>query len=96
METGSLRLRPVILTTLTTVVGILPTAYGIGGKDPFLVPMALAFGWGLLFSTALILIIVPVLYKIGYETKRNLKNRHRLYNETKTIIKHRYEKIKHK
>ncbi|WML95495.1 efflux RND transporter permease subunit [Leptospira interrogans] len=63
VETGLLRLRPVVLTTVTTVLGLLPTAYGIGGKDPFLVPMALAFGWGLAFSSFLTLVVVPVLYK---------------------------------
>ena len=64
LETGCVRLRPVILTTVTTVLGILPTAYGIGGADQFLMPMALAIGWGLAFATFLTLIIVPVLYKV--------------------------------
>ncbi|MCB1139679.1 MAG: efflux RND transporter permease subunit [Leptospiraceae bacterium] len=64
MEAGSMRLRAVFLTTITTVLGLLPTAYGIGGEDPFIVPMALSFAWGLLFSTAITLILVPVLYTI--------------------------------
>ena len=64
LEATSMRLRPVLLTTFTTVGGLLPTAYGLGGYDPFLVPMALSFAWGLLFSTALILGFVPVLYNI--------------------------------
>ena len=62
LNAGSMRLRAVILTTLTTVLGLLPTAYGIGGRDPFLVPLALAFAWGLMFSTLLTLFIIPVLY----------------------------------
>jgi multidrug efflux pump subunit AcrB len=62
LQTGSMRLRAVILTTLTTVLGLLPTAYGIGGSDPFLVPMALAFAWGLLFATVLTLFVIPVLF----------------------------------
>jgi multidrug efflux pump subunit AcrB len=62
LNAGSMRLRAVILTTLTTVLGLLPTAYGIGGSDPFLVPLALAFAWGLMFSTLLTLFIIPVLY----------------------------------
>lgn len=61
-EAGLLRLRAVMLTTATTVLGLLPTAYGIGGEDPFIVPMALSFAWGLLFSTLITLLIVPVLY----------------------------------
>lgn len=62
IEAASLRLRPIILTTLTTVLGLLPTAYGIGGKDPFLVPLSLALAWGLLFSTLLTLFIIPLLF----------------------------------
>ena len=62
LNAGSMRLRAVILTTLTTVLGLLPTAYGIGGRDPFLVPLALAFAWGLMFSTLLTLFIIPILY----------------------------------
>jgi multidrug efflux pump subunit AcrB len=67
IEAGNLRLRAVMLTTVTTVLGLLPTAYGIGGFDPFLVPMALAFSWGLAFSTVLTLVIVPVLYHGQFE-----------------------------
>ncbi len=62
VQAGSTRLRAVLLTTITTVLGLLPTAYGFGGFDPFLVPMALAFAWGLAFATTLTLVLVPVLY----------------------------------
>lgn len=62
LEAGKTRLRAVLLTTITTVLGLLPTAYGIGGLDPFLVPAALAFSWGLAFSTSLTLVIVPIFY----------------------------------
>ncbi len=69
LETGAVRLRAVVLTTVTTVLGLLPTAYGIGGKDPFLVPMALAFGWGLVVASLITLIVVPVFYKTLYDIK---------------------------
>lgn len=69
LKTGTIRLRPVILTTVTTVLGILPTAYGIGGSDPFLIPMALAIGWGLVFASFLTLIIVPIMYLIVFRIK---------------------------
>ncbi|MBF0216865.1 MAG: efflux RND transporter permease subunit [Candidatus Omnitrophica bacterium] len=59
-----MRIRPVILTTVTTVGGLVTVAYGIGGSDPFLVPMALAISWGLLFSTVLTLIVIPCIYVI--------------------------------
>lgn len=58
------RLRAIIMTTLTTVVGLIPLAYGIGGSDPFIAPMALALGYGLLFATPLTLVLVPCLYAV--------------------------------
>ena len=64
IQAGLSRLRPVILTTITTVFGLLPTAYGLGGNDPFLKPMALAMAWGLLFATLITLVIVPSYYYI--------------------------------
>jgi multidrug efflux pump subunit AcrB len=64
------RLRPVLLTTVTTVVGVLPLAYGIGGSDPFIAPMALALGYGILFASPLTLGLVPCLYTIGEDFRR--------------------------
>jgi multidrug efflux pump subunit AcrB len=55
----SVRLRPIFLTTSTTVVGLLPTAYGIGGRDDFVVPIALALGWGLLLGSFLTALVFP-------------------------------------
>jgi len=64
VEGGSLRLRPILLTTITTVCGLFTVAYGLGGLDPFLRPMALAISWGLLFATILTLIVIPCVYLI--------------------------------
>ena len=72
MAAGKLRFRAVLLTTITTVIGLLPTAYGIGGYDPFLVPMALGFSWGLFFATFLTLVFVPILYKSEHNMKLRL------------------------
>jgi multidrug efflux pump subunit AcrB len=58
------RLRAVLATTLTTVGGLLPTAYGIGGYDSVLVPMTLALSWGLVSATLLTLVWVPCGYAI--------------------------------
>lgn len=69
VEAGRLRLRPVILTTFTTMVGLMPVAYGIGGSDPFLKPMALAISWGLVFATVLTLLLIPCLYSISDDVK---------------------------
>jgi len=61
---GQLRLRPVLLTTITTSLGLMPTAYGIWGGDPFLRPMALTIVWGIICATALTLIVIPCIYAV--------------------------------
>jgi multidrug efflux pump subunit AcrB len=69
------RLRSIILTSVTTVAGVLPLAYGIGGTDYFISPMALALGYGLIFSTPLTLVLVPCLYMIWNDIGRLLGHR---------------------
>jgi multidrug efflux pump subunit AcrB len=64
VEGAKVRLRPVILTTLTTVAGVMPTAYGLGGRDAVLSPMSMALGWGLIFATVITLFLVPSLYVV--------------------------------
>ena len=71
IEAGRRRLRAVILTATTTVVGLLPTAYGWGGMDPFVSPMALALSWGLIFSTLITLIVIPATFAIGRVGKKD-------------------------
>ncbi len=61
------RLRAVVLTTLTTLAGVMPLAYGIGGTDFILQPMALSLGYGLLFGTLMTLILLPCLYLINHK-----------------------------
>jgi multidrug efflux pump subunit AcrB len=53
------RLRPVLLTSTTTIAGLLPMAMGWFGSEEFLQPMAVTIVWGLVFSTVLILLLVP-------------------------------------
>lgn len=62
LDAAPKRLRPIFLTTITTFFGLVPTAYGIGGYDPFLVPMALSLSWGLAFGTMITLFATPILY----------------------------------
>ncbi|MCB0411632.1 MAG: efflux RND transporter permease subunit, partial [Bdellovibrionales bacterium] len=71
-EAARIRLRPIVLTTLTTICGLMPTAYGdtiqhifgFGGGDPFIIPIALALGWGLAFGSILTALVFPALIKI--------------------------------
>ncbi len=69
LQSGKRRLRAVLLTAITTVVGLLPTAYGWGGFDPFVAPMALALSWGLMFSTVITLFSVPAALGIALDIK---------------------------
>ncbi|MCB1142744.1 MAG: efflux RND transporter permease subunit [Leptospiraceae bacterium] len=58
------RLRPILLTTTTTILGLFPTAYGIGGYDPVLSPMSLALMYGLLFGTLVVLLFIPSVHSL--------------------------------
>lgn len=64
IESSVLRLRAVMITSLTTISGLIPTAYGIGGSDEFIRPMAMSISWGLVSGTLLTLIWVPCLYMV--------------------------------
>ncbi|MCP4912373.1 MAG: efflux RND transporter permease subunit [Oligoflexia bacterium] len=66
-QVASTRLRPILVTTLTTVVGVLPTAYGIAGYDSMLAEMMLVMGWGLVFGTIITLIYIPIIYTISFK-----------------------------
>jgi len=61
---GSVRLRPILMTTATTVLGLLPMAIGIGDGAEIRTPMAISVISGLIASTVLTLLIVPSLYSI--------------------------------
>ena len=70
IEASSTRLRPILLTSLTTIAGLLPTALGIGGESVVWGPMASTIIFGLLFSTITALIFVPCLYGILDDLKK--------------------------
>lgn len=75
IQAGRRRLRAVLLTATTTVVGLLPTAYGWGGTDPFVAPMALALSWGLVFATVITLIAIPATMAVGMRLSEKRKER---------------------
>jgi multidrug efflux pump subunit AcrB len=61
-EAGCLRFRPVLLTSITTIGGLMPLLLEKSFQAQFLVPMATAMAFGLMMTTALVLILVPVMY----------------------------------
>jgi multidrug efflux pump subunit AcrB len=73
VRASGLRLRAVVVTSATTISGLFPTAYGIGGSDAILVPMTLAMAWGLTSGTILTLVWVPCAYAILEDWDKFLK-----------------------
>ncbi len=70
IQAGRRRLRAVILTAATTVLGLLPTAYGWGGMDPFVSPMALALSSGLAFATVITLLAIPAILAVSFDLRQ--------------------------
>lgn len=66
IEAGKLRLRPILMTTLTTVVGMLPLAIGIGSGAEMLQPLAITIVGGLSFSMIVSLFLLPVVYRFAH------------------------------
>lgn len=67
------RLRPISLTTVSTILAVAPTGYAIGGYDPLLSPLSLAILYGLLFGTTVVLIFMPNMYVIGNDLGNLMK-----------------------
>ena len=62
VQAGCVRLRPILMTTATTVLGLLPMALGFGDGAEIRTPMAVAVICGLLTSTVLTLLVIPTIY----------------------------------
>jgi HAE1 family hydrophobic/amphiphilic exporter-1 len=73
LEAGRVRLRPIIMTTMTTVFGLLPMALGLGRGSDLRAPLAVVVIGGLLSATALTLIIVPVAYDLIEEGRAKFR-----------------------
>ena len=69
IEACNVRARPIILTSVTTFLGISPLIFFATGQTKFLSPMAVSLGFGLLFATILILIVLPCFYLIMDDLK---------------------------
>jgi multidrug efflux pump subunit AcrB len=69
IEGGVVRLRPIILTAGSMILELLPVMYGFGGKDYLVSPLALAFGYGLMFATFITLVLIPCFYYVAEDIK---------------------------
>jgi len=73
VNSGRLRLRPIILTSLTTISGLIPMAFGIGGSSAMWAPLANVILFGLLFATVLTLLVIPSFMAILDDIKGSRK-----------------------
>lgn len=98
VTSGKSRLRPVIMTTLTTILGMIPMAVGGGQGSEMWSPMAIAVIGGLTISTVLTLILVPVLYSVfaGVGIKRQRKALKKKRNLQIYFDQHKDEIVKKK
>ena len=69
------RFRPIILTSMTTFIGLTPILFETSGQAQFLIPMVIALSFGVLFASPITLMFVPTLYLAGHEIKHNLSQR---------------------
>ena len=61
---GAARFRPVMLTSLTTFIGLMPLLFEKSTQAQFLIPMAVSLGFGILFATFITLLLIPVNYML--------------------------------
>lgn len=73
-QAGKSRLRPVLMTTLTTILGMLPMCFATGGQAMMVQPIAMAVVGGLISSTFVTLLIIPVLYSLVMKPKDKKKS----------------------
>jgi multidrug efflux pump subunit AcrB len=66
------RFRPILITSVTTAVGLLPTAYGIMGENSYISPMVMSMAWGVVFGGLVSLVLLPVMYMVEQDIRAKL------------------------
>jgi multidrug efflux pump subunit AcrB len=67
------RFRPILITSVTTAVGLLPTAYGIMGENSYISPMVMSMAWGVVFGGFVSLVLLPVMYMVEQDIRAGLR-----------------------
>jgi HAE1 family hydrophobic/amphiphilic exporter-1 len=73
LAAGHARLRPILMTTVTTLLGVLPMALAVGRGSELRAPLAVAIFGGLFSSTALTLIVLPVIYEVVEDARERVR-----------------------
>lgn len=74
MSAGKQRFRAIVLTTLTTFVGLLPMLFETSMQAQFVIPMAISLSFGIVFATTMTLVLVPCCYRIVYDLKDSIQS----------------------
>ena len=69
VEAGKARLRPILMTALTTILSMIPMALGMGDGAEMMQPMAITMSGGLIYGTLLTLVVVPCIYDVFNKNK---------------------------
>jgi len=75
VEAGATRLRPILASSITTLLGLFPTAYGLGGFEPFVAPICLTLAWGLALAMPMTLFVIPMATLIVDDLRRWVRRR---------------------
>lgn len=70
VQSGVRRFRPILLTTLTTFGGLAPMIFETSRQARFMIPMAVSLGYGILFATAIMLVLIPCLFMINEDFRQ--------------------------
>ncbi|XQW86790.1 efflux RND transporter permease subunit [Thalassotalea piscium] len=73
LTAGQSRFRPVMLTSLTTFIGLMPLLFETATQAQFLIPMAVSLGFGIIFATIITLVLIPINYLLVEDLKRYTK-----------------------
>lgn len=71
-EVAYRRFRPIFITSVTTAVGLMPTAYGFMGENSYITPMVMSMAWGVIFGGLVSLVLLPVLYMVEQDIRAKL------------------------
>jgi len=86
IEAGCARFRAITLTSITTFVGVLPIMFETSLQAKFVIPMAVALGFAVLFATLLTLVLVPCLYLMLNDIKA-------LFSKLKHLFKRKQQAV---
>lgn len=90
VKAGLHRLRPILMTTITTVVGMIPLSLGMGDGGEILSPLGVSIIGGLLGSTLVTLILVPVLYSLMDDSKKRRQEKKRIRKEEIRLLEEKW------